>query len=145
MENDYILFTFEPHYPKVKGFFDSDWNRVYINKKLGKIKREIVYAHESQHQKCFQSKCKCYDLNSDFLSEYHAFRAEFRFLQEKDNVRYWRIYFAGVIDDLTRYVTLPWKAHFKALSKVCRLEDFKKFAKEFDYWKKIERILKKGI
>lgn len=150
METNYILFTFRPNKLGINGFFEGDDGYVYINKDLDKISRELVYAHESQHRACFLNKCKCWKPKSDFLCEYHAFRAEFNFVLKKNTPKNWKHYFNFTIKDLIKFSKngkniKNWKEHFQALAKVCRLKDFQRFAKKYRYKKRIDKILEKGI
>jgi len=141
---DYILFRYKPNKSKVNGIFDEDDGNIYINEDLDEITQELIYAHESQHKKCFNSKCKCW--KKLFWCEYHAFRNEFKFVLEKDDSKYWDKYFTITTNDLNKFKNnvnniTGWKEHFKALKKVCNLKDFKKFAKEYKYWKQIKKII----
>ena len=134
----------------INGFFDEDGGNIYINGNLGKIEREIVYVHESQHRTCCLNKCKCWKYKSVYWCEYHAFRAEFNFVLKKNIPGYWKGYFDITIKDLIKFSRngkkiKSWKEHFQALSKVCRFKDFQKFAKKHRYIKRIDKILKEGI
>jgi len=135
-----ILFSFKPNKSKISGFFDEDDGQIYIDKKLGKIKKEIVYQHENQHRKCFNSDCKCYKKDTDFLCEYHAMRAEFNFIA-KNGVLVQKIYFKLVIKSLNKYLIESWKAHYQALRKVCKLKKFRFLAKKLGFWREIEKLL----
>ena len=123
----YILFRYRPNKSNIFGFFDEDDGQIYINEDLGKTHREFVYVHESQHRTCYKVGCKCWNKKTEFLCEYHAFRAEFRFALNKNSRRYWTAYFKGVIMELDKFRSnkvRSWRAHFKALSKVCRFKQF---------------------
>jgi hypothetical protein len=141
---DYILFRYRPNKSKIDGLFDEEDRNIYINEDLGKICREFVYIHEAEHKRCFENKLKCWE--NLFWCEYYAFRAELNFVLEKDNSRYWHKYFTVTIKSLIKFKTNAnnikgWEEHFKALRKVCRLKDFKKFAKKYKYWKLIKEII----
>ena len=140
---EYILYRYYPNKSHVDGFFDEDDGNIYISKKLGKIAREIVFAHESQHRDCYNNKCKCWGRGTDYWCEYHAFRAEFRFVLRKNSKRYWKAYFEGVIRDLTKFKDTSirsWGAHFQALCKVCRFKAFQEAARRYGFQKSIEGL-----
>jgi hypothetical protein len=144
-KKDYIVFRYRPNKSKVNGFFDEDDKNIYINEDLNMVHRELVYIHENQHRDCFIHKCKCWN-RSIFLCEYHAFRAELKFLLEKDNSKYWKTYFVITIKSLIKFGTninniWGWEEHFKALRKVCNLKDFKKVASKYGYWLLIKSIV----
>lgn len=141
---DYILFRYRPNKSKISGIFDEDDRLIYINEDLDKITQELVYIHENQHKKCFVNKCKCW--KKLFWCEYHAFKAELKFLLEKDNSKYWHKYFVITIKSLIKFKDNAnnikgWKEHFKALKKVCNLKDFRWAAKKYKYWNRIKRII----
>jgi len=140
-----IIFSFKPNKSEVSAFFDADDGEIYIDKKLGKINREIVYQHENQHRKCFKSKCKCWKKKTEFLCEYHAMRAEFNFVA-KNGLLVQKMYFKITIDALNKYLKnmnkiKSWKAHYQALRKVCKLKQFRFLAQKLGFWKDIERLL----
>lgn len=144
--NDVVRFIFKPNKSKVDAFFDRDDGLIYIHKNFGKILTEITYAHEVQHKKCLANKCFCWEQDSDYWSEYHAFKAMFYFVVSKHSKRYWRIFFDAVISDLIKYNNneyrvKSYKEHFNALKKVCKLKLFIEYAKQYNYWNDIKRII----
>lgn len=140
-----ILFRYRPNLTEINGFFDQDDGHIYIRKGLGKIDKEIVYQHEMQHKICSDNKCFCWEQKSDFWSEYHSFRAELDFALRSNKIVK-RIYLTGVIDDLIKYKKQgkkikSQKEHYFALRRVCKLNRFKKLAKEYKYWNRIKKLL----
>jgi len=145
----YILFKYSPNKSKINGFFDEDDGNIYINESLSTLQKELVLVHETEHKKCYLNKCFCWKSKTDFWCEYHAFKAEFDFVLNKNLKKYWNIYFSIVIKDLNKFVKdsnniHTWKEHYKALRKVCKLCNFIKFAKKYGYWKKINGLCNSG-
>ena len=140
----YILFRYNPNPSNIYGFFDEEDNNIYINANLGKLDREFVFVHESQHKDCFHNKCKCW--GTIFWCEYHAFRAEFNFVLKLNKQKYWRGFFKVSIKALIKFKTHPeiggWTEHYKALRKVMNLTECVKYARKYGYWKQIEDILR---
>lgn len=139
----YIEFTFDPNPVEIDGWFDEDDGRVYIRADLDFTIQQLIYAHEDQHRKCFNSKCKCWKKKSDFLAEYHAFKAEFKCARLKDTI--WKQYFANVIRELRKY-RRHWKEHgrehFQALAKLCRTKKFREYAKKYGWLQKISCLIR---
>lgn len=139
-----IEFSYDPNPSEVKGFYDEDVpGYIYIRQDLTGIIREVVTAHESQHAKCHKTRCKCFDLPSDFLREYHAFMAELDFMcSEIRTWDEWFEYINTVCLDLERYKEKKvWLGHFKALAKVCRLRRFQRVAEVHMVYKQIMKLV----
>ena len=144
----YISFKYAPNKTKINGFFEEDSGNIYINKSLGTRQKELVFVHEMKHKKCCLDKCFCWESGTDFWSEYHAFKAEFDFVLNKNLKKYWVTYFNILIKDLNKFVEnasnlRTWKYHRKALTKVCRLCDFIRFAKKYGYWNEIDSLIRR--
>ena len=141
---DYILFTYKPNKSNIFGIFDEDDGNIYINSKLNKIERKLVYVHEVQHRDCFNNKCKCW--KKLFWCEYHAFRAEFNFVLKLNKRRYWHGFFKIAIKELVKFKLHPeisgWTEHYKAKRRVMKLDECVKYAKKYKYWKQIKEIIK---
>jgi len=148
---EYIEFTLDPNPVEIDGWFDEDDGRIYIRAGLDRFVKLLIYAHENQHKKCFDSKCKCWKEKSDLLCEYHAFRAEFRFMCEGRFVcQVWKQYFANVQRELRKYRRLmktTWKKggreHFQALKRLCKTKKFQEYAKYAGWLQKISCLIKK--
>lgn len=141
---DYILFTFEPNKSKIEGLFDEDDGNIYIDKKLSSIGKQLVFAHESQHRTCFYSKCECWDKESLFWCEYHAFLAELIFVVKQNSKKYWDYYFKGFIKELIKFNNpdiIGWLPHFKAMRKVSKIKVFQNNAKKYGYLETINKTL----
>jgi len=106
-------------------WYDSEDDCIYLSDKLTQVEREIVYAHEDQHRKCYHEKCFCWGMDSDFWKEYHAMKAEFEFALEKGG-RYLKAYRKLFVDCLKRYKKNPEsKAYLQASLKLMRLKAFR--------------------
>ncbi len=129
-----VLFEFFPNELCCYGFFDETWDTIFIDSRLSKSGRELVYHHEKQHKTCCNLKCFCWSQNTDFWTEYHAFKAELDFALSS-GIRIRKIY----LKDTYEYLNLlkkgkqnkDRKAHYLALKRVCKLKRFIKLAKEF--------------
>ena len=126
-----IEFTYNPNPTGVLAFFDATDKNIYVNSCLGFDAREIVIAHEEQHKRCFESKCKCWTDNV-FLCEYHAMKACFEYVCTRSELRF--LYLRMTRNDLERYYKL-WKKgigdmreHYLALRKLCKTKAFWEFA-----------------
>lgn len=143
-KKDYILFVYSPNKSNVFGFYDEDDNNIYINAKLNKMERELVYIHELQHKNCFKSKCKCWGIT--FWCEYHAFRTELNFALTLNKRKYWHGFFKVAIKELIKFKThseiVGWAEHYKAKRKVMKLNECVKYAKKYKYWERIECLIK---
>ena len=141
---EYILFTYEPNKSNIFGIFDEDDGNIYINSKLNKTERELVYIHEVQHRDCFNNKCKCW--KKLFWCEYHAFKAELDFVFKLNKYRYWHCFFKIAIKELIKFKTHPeidgWAEHYKAKRKVMKLNKCVEYAKKYKYWEQIKEIIK---
>ncbi|MHA1275391.1 MAG: hypothetical protein ACTSQS_18460 [Promethearchaeota archaeon] len=140
-----VMFNYFPNKLDIGGFFDEDSGNIYINKKLRKIRREIVFQHEKQHKKCFNSRCSCWSKGTEFWCEYHAMKAEFEFSMKNEKLVQ-KLYFKAVILSLKRYLrdmnkVKSWKAHYQALRKVCKLKKFKQLAKKSGFWGEIKKLI----
>lgn len=148
MESPKIIeFQYDPNPSGIKGFYDEDVpGYIYIREDLSFITRNIVITHESQHARCHETKCSCFDLPSDFLREYHAFRAEFNYMYSKRRIwMCWNVYLKNILADLKRYRgNKVWLGHYKALAKVCRLKQFKEYAEGYESFKKIMKLVSGG-
>lgn len=113
------------------GYYDDADDSINIASKLGKYEAECVYLHERQHQKCFKAKCKCWGLNTDFLCEYHAYRAEFHDIVKRKNKHLANAYIRQLKRDVTKFKADPkfWRDHIKALNKLMHTKAFKAFIK----------------
>ena len=144
MNKDYILFVYKPNPSNITGFFDEEDNNIYINEKKGRLERELIFVHENQHKKCFNTKCKCWGIV--FWCEYHAFRAELNFVLKVNKRKYWREFFRVSISSLIKYTVHleigGWPEHYKALRKVLKLSECVTYAKKYGYWKQIAGLLK---
>ncbi len=126
-----IEFSYDPNPSGVMGFYDEDVpGYVYVRKNLGGYERGLIVAHESQHAKCHETKCKCWGKSSNLLSEYHAFCAELDYMCSHRFAKLiWTCYFRTIIEALKRYrANRIWKTHFMALARVCRTKRFEKCA-----------------
>ena len=146
----YVLFRYYPDRYKLRGFYDSDNGEVHINKAIPKIVRELTFAHENQHKICHQGKCSCWNKDTEFWCEYHAFRAEFEFILSKNSNKYWIAYFESVVYDLKKYKRTnhkpkSWPDHFRALAKICRTKEFASYARGYGYHTRIMDIIDRGI
>jgi len=142
---NWIEFSYHPNKSKVDGFFDEEDGQIYIRKNQGRITKEIIFAHESQHKDCCENSCFCWVMVNLFWCEYHAFRAELYYVLDQNKSRIWNLYFQGVIKDLTKYYSLIDAVegqiqHFKALRKVCKMKLFREFAKQYGYYTKIYKL-----
>jgi len=143
---NYISFRYHPNKTETEGFFDRDDKRIYIRSSLSKCRKELIYIHEGQHKKCFESNCFCWEQESDFWGEYHAFRAELKFaiVSEYEIIR--RIYLSNIEPELERYKRLgetiiSQRQHYLALSRLCKTAKFQQLAKEYGYWQQVRRYL----
>lgn len=142
-----IEFEYDPNPARIQGFYDEDVpGYIYINRYLTTFGREIVIAHETQHARCCEEKCSCFDLYADVLREYHAFRAEFEYMVTgRHTTNAWRMYYRIVRDALKRYQGRKiWEGHFKALAKVCRLKLFKEYSRGCKPYKQIMKLVSEG-
>lgn len=144
IRKDYILFVYSPNKSNIFGFFDEEDDNIYVNAKLNRIERKLVFIHESQHRNCFNKKCKCW--GTTFWCEYHAFRRELNFVLKLNKRRYWHVFFKIAIKELIKYKTHPeiagWTEHFNAKRKTMKLNECVKYAKKYKYWEQIESIIK---
>jgi hypothetical protein len=153
-KHKYILFQYYPiGAVKLDGFYDDqDVNHnVYISKSLKGMDREIAFAHENEHRECHIQECFCWSSGTEFWSEYHAFKAEFDFVVEQNKDKWWKVYFEYVIRNLKKYKRVgrgamsTWPDHFRALSKVCRLNEFGEYARGYGYYDRIMAIVERGM
>ncbi len=128
-----VYFRHTPDRSKIGGYFDEDDGHIYINGRASKVRQSLIIAHESQHKKCFDTKCKCWNSRNVYWCEYHAFRAELKYVAKKDKVRLWQAYFRSVINDLRKFQSkeTAYPQHFQALVKVCRLRLFGLYAQKY--------------
>ena len=143
-----IEFDYQPNPSGIRGFYDEDVpGYIYVRRDLCGLERELVVAHEAQHAKCHRIKCDCFDLRADFHREYHAFRAELRYMctfrfTRKTWLEYTRIVYAG----LEKYSEVEvWDGNFKALAAVCKLKLFKEYTERFGVHKKIMKLVSGGL
>lgn len=140
-----VLFSFYPNKFNFCGIFDEEYDLIFIDSKLSKIRRELTYRHEKQHRECYKSKCFCWDQDSIFWTEYHAFKAELDFALNSGFIVK-KIYLKSTYEYLKLLLSREkWnksqKAHYQALRKVCKLKRFKNLAKEFEFQVKIKGLL----
>lgn len=139
-----IDFYYDPNPSGVKGFYDEDVpGYIYVRESIRGLARDLVIVHETQHARCHEINCDCFDLPADFLREYHAFKAEFDYMCAGRFTRsVWRVYATTVYTNLKRYKKKKvWNGHFKALAKVCRLKLFKEYAERFRSYKQIMKLV----
>ena len=131
-EGNITLYHYHPDHQEARGYFIEDSpDTIYINDRCGKCEREFVYWHESQHRRCFKSKCTCWTKGTDFWCEYHAFRYSFQRVQTSFSVTLKRMYLKAIMGSVKRYTECPtlYPTHLKALNKLMNTKAFKKFAK----------------
>lgn len=136
-----ILFKYYPNKLKTAGWWEEDAkDYIFVNKRLSRITRKIILAHEEQHRKCYFNKCKC--SKNDYLSEYHAYKAEFQYILDINKHKYWKAYFKNALDCLDRYITdksIPsHKWHLSAFKKFSKTKQFRKWAEKYGYLKAVE-------
>ena len=136
-----VLFTYNPDRNDAIGSFDENNEKIYINARLTKLEREIVYFHEITHKECFEAKCICWKKKSGYLCEYHAFRGTLRRVVDARNhlrSRFWqklrKCYLREVEKALRKYSgdLTVWKTHLKALRKLMKTKAFKELSGEID-------------
>ncbi len=141
-----VLFNFYPNEFNFCGLFDEDYDLIFIDYKLSKLRKELTYQHEKQHRECCKSGCFCWLQVSVFWTEYHAFRAELDF-SLKFGIMVKKTYLKDTFEYLNKLLNKKgsWnksqKAHYQAIMRVCKLKRFIKLAKEFKFWNKIKGLL----
>ncbi len=112
-----VYFRHTPDRSKLGGYFDEDDGHIYINVQASKVRQSLIIAHEAQHKKCFDSKCKCWKGENIYWCEYHVFRAELEYVIENDTVRLWQAYFRSEINNLRKYQTRKtnYPSHIKTV------------------------------
>lgn len=116
---------------RVAGYYEQADGSINIAKGVGKYEAECIYYHERQHRKCHLSKCKCWGRISDYLSEYHAYRAELRDVAGRRNRPLATAYLKAINESLVKFEADPdpkiWLTHKRALTRVMRTEAYRNF------------------
>jgi hypothetical protein len=118
------------------GFYEEADGSINIAKTLGKYAKEVTYFHERQHRKCHQEKCKCWKKGTNYLAEYHAYRAELRDVAKRKNRRLAGAYLQQIEESQRIHATDPkfYSDNVKALNRVMRTAAFRDFLQWYDKW-----------
>lgn len=114
------------------GMYDETDNTIYLSCGLRKAAAEVVYYHERQHRKCFLSGCFCYNQNSNYWAEYHAYLSELKAVIARNSRAVTKAYFLSVSLSLAEIKKHPkvWVDNSRALKRVMRTRIYKEFEYE---------------
>ena len=117
---------------RLLGLYDEDADVICISYGLSPLEAECVYYHERQHQKCFLSKCTCWEKKTDHLAEYHAYKGELEAIVMRGSNQLSRVYLKQVAKSKKKIARNPkiWKDHKGALERVMQSKMFKKLVRE---------------